>query len=926
MSTPPGEDPTVKALDALDATTPAPARPSVAGGTKIGRYEIVRTLGRGGMGTVYAAYDPQLDRKVALKLLHPGGGSMPEALISEAKALARLDDQHVVQVFDAGEHGNDVFIAMQLVDGEDLSTALAKHPDPAQILRWFVDAGRGLAAAHAAGLVHRDFKPSNVLIDRRGRVAVTDFGLAVSTRDGTTPGGFAGTPIYMAPEQHALEPATEASDQFAFCVALWEALFGQHPYVRRDSARSLAEVGAAISSEPLLPAPRIGQVPRRIVDALQRGLAREPAARWPSMTALLAELAPAERRRTWPIVALGVAAAVAGGVGVWWYARSHEGPSCDVQAAHRASTVWSAQDRARIGLQFAKSGRSYAAAAATRASTELDRFATRWQELASAACDAGPAGSGAADLLVRRRACLDGDLDRMHAVIDVLQSASAEVVDHAADVAATLPDLASCADLAALGAGPGAPPPAIALQVAQLDADLERVGARQVTNATGTLEEARSLLARANQLGWPPAVARAHIAVGLALSLAYQPALDELVQGAELAIANHLDRDAVSAWESALEQAAFAGKEDLLATLAAAAHSTTARLHDPALTLGVDIAHARALIQTQHWTEGLAICRLAIATAEKLGNSLGAERARDCVFEGLLPSGNYDELRKVGDQRIAATIELWGPDAPTLISYLLVIADADAAHGDLAKARAEIDRASAVLAKAYPGAANLRTVEVLRVRGNVELAEGKAAQGLQTLRDALATARTLVPVPVVDIAQLQTSIAFALAQSNQSDAAMRAFEDAIATARAQGTESMSLAMLLLNYGQLTGETDFDAGLRAFAEAKQILDHHHDPRASYATAAMAAVEAAHKRWRDALVHAEDAVEFSKHDPGADPSNTAELKFIVAQGLVETRGDAKRAHAIAREARATYATLGPGAVAQVAAIDRWLRAHP
>ncbi len=922
MGAPSGDDPTVHALDATTPASAPPARASIAGGSKVGRYEIVRTLGRGGMGTVYLAYDPQLDRKVALKLLHPGGASAPDALISEAKALARLDDPHVVQVYDAGEHGDDVFIAMQLVDGEDLATALAtRQPKPAQIVAWFVDAGRGLAAAHAAGLVHRDFKPSNVLIDRRGRVAVTDFGLAVSTRDGTTPGGFAGTPIYMAPEQHALDPATEASDQFAFCVALWEALFHEHPYVRRDSARSLAEVGAAISNEPLHAPPRGGIVSRRIVEALQRGLQREPAARWPGMTELLAELAPAERRRTWPIVALGITAAAAGGIGVWLYARGHANSDCDVQIAERAALVWSAQHQSAIGKQFAKSGRSYAAAAATRAAADLDRFAARWRELATTACGA----SDDADLLVRRRACLDADLDRMHAVIDVLETANTEIVDHVADVTATLPDLASCADLAVIAAGPALPPPAIAAQVARLSADLDRIRARQVANLTDTLEPSRTALARATQLGWGPTIARAHIAVGHALELAFEPPLDELVQGAELAIANHLDRDAIGAWADAIEEAARVGKEDLIATLYAGAKSTVARLHDPALALRVEVSHARALIQIQHWDEALAICRPAVAAAEKLGDSIGAERARDCVFEGLLPSGQYDELRKVGEQRIAATAERWGPDAPTLITYLLVVADADASRGDLGNARAEIDRASAVLAKAYPNGRNLRTVEVMRVRGTIELAEGKSAEGLQTLRDALAIAQTLVPKPVVDIAQIQTPIAFALAQANQLDAAMRAFEDAITTARAQSAESMPLAMLLLNYGQLTGMTDFDAGLRAFAEAKQILDHHHDPRASYATAAMASVEAGHKRWRDALVHAEDAVEFSKHDPSADPSNTADLQVILARALVETHGDAKRARTLALDARATYVKLGPAAADNVVAIDRWLRAH-
>ena len=175
VTLPSGDDPTVGAdVTQPDDVPAAGPRVSLGNGAKVGRYQIVRTLGRGGMGAVYLAHDPQLDRQVAIKLLHAGANS--DSLVHEAKALAKLDDRHVVQVFDAGEHAGEVFVAMQLVDGEDLAAALAKRePRVPQILAWFVDAARGLAAAHAAQLVHRDFKPSNVLIDLKGRVAVTDF-------------------------------------------------------------------------------------------------------------------------------------------------------------------------------------------------------------------------------------------------------------------------------------------------------------------------------------------------------------------------------------------------------------------------------------------------------------------------------------------------------------------------------------------------------------------------------------------------------------------------------------------------------------------------------------------------------------------------------------------------------------------------------
>jgi Protein kinase domain len=317
---------TVDQLDetvSADETAGGATRPDVPMGVRVGRYITTGVLGRGGMGVVYAAHDPMLRRPIALKLLHRADPASAGRLIREAQALARLSNPHVVAVYDTGEYdGDQVFIAMQHVDGQDLATVLAqRRPARPQVLDWFLAAGRGLAAAHAAGLVHRDFKPANVLLDRSGNVAVTDFGLAREVLPNgqarqTNMAALAGTPAYMSPEQHAMQPATQASDQFSFCLALWEALFEQHPYIAgpRDSL-SPVEIGCAIFDSPLIPPPRVGDVPRRVVDALTRGLERTPTARWPSMPALLAVLAPAPRLRRWPIVIAGLVGAGAATTG-----------------------------------------------------------------------------------------------------------------------------------------------------------------------------------------------------------------------------------------------------------------------------------------------------------------------------------------------------------------------------------------------------------------------------------------------------------------------------------------------------------------------------------------------------------------------------------------------------------------------------------
>jgi serine/threonine protein kinase len=239
--------------------------PTLARGTAVGRYLVLDPLGAGGMGVVYAAYDPELDRKIAIKLLAPSvahGSSSSEGqrLQREARALARLSHPNVVAVYDVGIASAQVFVAMELVEGQTLGAWLSAEPRTwQQVVRCFVDAGRGLAAAHAVGLVHRDFKPDNVLVGRDGKVRVSDFGLARATQpmpgegpsqqegtasassvpghegrsgpqDGSLTGARAGTPRYMAPEQWLGAATGPWTDQFSFCVALWEALYGELPF------------------------------------------------------------------------------------------------------------------------------------------------------------------------------------------------------------------------------------------------------------------------------------------------------------------------------------------------------------------------------------------------------------------------------------------------------------------------------------------------------------------------------------------------------------------------------------------------------------------------------------------------------------------------------------------------------------------------
>ncbi|MBA3501458.1 MAG: serine/threonine protein kinase, partial [Deltaproteobacteria bacterium] len=306
-------------MSSLEHTATAPAgattSPALDTGTLLDHYVIERELGSGGMGVVYAAFDTELQRRVALKVLRDGlTDQAQQRLLREARAMARLTHPNVVTVYEVGSANARDFVAMELVDGESLAEWLrAERRREHEILDAFISAGRGLAAAHGAGMVHRDFKPHNVLRSKGGRVVVTDFGLARDAADPltatlpvpptsgppptdsalsdlTVPGSLVGTPAYMAPEQWSGGRLTPATDQFAFCVALWEALSGERPY-RGITLEALREEVTA-GPDKL----DMSKLPRRFRALLRRGLAPAPAARWPSMDALLARLQRRTRR------------------------------------------------------------------------------------------------------------------------------------------------------------------------------------------------------------------------------------------------------------------------------------------------------------------------------------------------------------------------------------------------------------------------------------------------------------------------------------------------------------------------------------------------------------------------------------------------------------------------------------------------------
>ncbi len=928
-------------IGVADATTPGTGftgerRIDLQRGTHLGRYTVESVLGRGGMGVVYLAHDALLDRRVALKLLHSTHAEAAERLGLEAQALAKLDDPHVVAVYDAGEIDGQVFLAMQYIDGEDLSRALARRrPQTSQIMGWFVEAGRGLAAAHAVGLVHRDFKPSNVLIDRNGKVAVTDFGLARTIDPGprgvTRMGSIMGTPAYMSPEQHALQPANEASDQFSFCVALWEALFGgQHPYIVGDrGSMSPFAIGYAIYDGELVPPPRGHRVPRRALDAIVRGLSRDPAKRWPSMTSLIGELAPPAKRRIWPLVmTFGVLTAAGGAAAVFFALRSDQTdvPTCERAAADRVGATWSATQKTAVAAKFAATKRPYAKLASDQLDAAIDRYSTRWQSITSDVCTAERASTGATpELVVRKRACLDSRLDALRVLVTtVTGDVSPELVDNASQLGDGLPDLGDCADAAEMSARPVVPP-AISAEVAKLELTLDAAAISAIAgDFRGGRDAAAAVVKRADELGYGPLQAHAYSVLGRCEAALIEPARKDLVHAAELAMAQHLDREAAHALAVATQAAGTEHSLDALAALTPLAKAAAARTGDRKLVVGAETASARGLVRARKWQDGSVACHAAYADALRLDSHAEIDDARDCMIEALTPLGETKEKTDILDQVIADRTKDLGPDHPTVATYLEVRANDEVKRGELVQAHADAQHALDIDRRVY-GDRHFKVAIALDGLAYVIEAEGKRKDAMAMYEQALAMTDESRPEQLITIANLHTSIAMMENSNDEHAKAIEHFGHAVElVTKTSGPNSLELAFLLLNYGQVRSEDSVDESLRILGQAHDILVSNHDKRVSAVGTGMAIVAYNAKRYADARKFAEETLAQLGDDSMIQQA--ALTKNVLARSLVETHGDKARARNLMLEAKTAFQKLGPSFASSVKSSDEWLKKHP
>ena len=523
------------------ARPPSIEAPGLSPGDQVGRYHVLERIGAGGMGVVYAAFDPDLDRKIALKVLLPDrldgdAGSRGQArLIREAKAMAKLAHPNVVTVHDVGLFEERVFIAMEFVAGRTLTTWLKERPSCDEVLRCFIAAGKGLAAAHAEGLVHRDFKPDNVLLGEDGRPRVLDFGLArsagmastepqeadleeislelrIRSRDDfedriTRTGGLTGTPAYMAPEQYLGKPLDARTDQFAFCVALWEGLHGARPF----QGDSTAALGMAVCSGEITPPPANSPVPARIQRALERGLSQQSQDRFPSMELLLQAIEPEHPRAARPLVWGAGGATLA--VGVYAALTTPTADPCDAGET-RLAPVWSRARAKALRSSFAKVDAAFAGDSANAVVEQLDAYARGWAAAHRDACEATHVRhEQSSHVLDIRMSCLGQRLRALETMSETLLDADEAMVRNAPSAVGRLPALDACSDVDALDTlAPPPEDPAIAATVQDIRERIAGLTAKAdlaPDRAESSAEVAR-LLDAAKATGYGPVSAEVH--------------------------------------------------------------------------------------------------------------------------------------------------------------------------------------------------------------------------------------------------------------------------------------------------------------------------------------------------------------------------------------------------------------------------------
>ena len=901
-----------------------PAAGELPQGLVVGRYVLLGELGSGAMGVVHMAFDPELDRKVALKLVAPhvdsNAGSLGHSrLLREAQALARLSHPNVVSVYDAGTHGGRVWIAMEFVAGQTLGAWARAQPRRwPELLRVLTEVARGVAAAHAAGLVHRDLKPENVMVGDDGRVRVMDFGLAhgrnltaplaasgaaqpeqerrparqeqgrrparpdpqldatmasgvlalhessVLSQRLTVAGAMQGTPAYMAPEQWQGQEAEAATDQFSWAVMAWELLHGERPF----TGATALDLAQAVLKGERTPPRRGHRVPGWLHRAVERGLATEPAARWPTMATLVAHLERGRTRartRRAVLAALGLGVAAAGVAGYRHVEAAQRVAACEA-AGQEIEAVWNDEARAAVRTAFMATELRFAETTAARVGPWLDRQVEAWRDARSLACvRATVTGTWDADTLDRAEWCLDERRMAIESLVAEFRGGDKSVVQWAVQAAAGLRGVEACLDDDLLRRH--APPP-VAEREAVRAVRRELVQAYTLAvagRAKEALAAGTAARERAEGLGWAPLSALARGREAAYLREAGKPAESE-----EQAVAAYFEAADAEAWAEAAGAAI-----DLTFTVGVrraraadgrmwARHAATAlRLAgDPTGLSESDRLSNLALVHgaAGEYAQALALQREVLGMRERvvgpthplvariLGNmasthrSMAAypearalhERALAILEETLGPDhpevaaqfgnmaivysleGQHDEAKRMYELALARMEAALGPEHPNLITLQINLASTEKSRGAYPEARALYERALALAEKVY-GREHPTVALCLNNLANLLRAMGQVRESRPLHERALAIREKVLGPDHPDVAQSLQNLAILDKTAGDYAQARLRHERALAIReKALGANHPDVGQSLINLSALA------LAQKDFAEAKRRL--------------------------------------------------------------------------------------------------------
>lgn len=941
-------DTSLAPIDPFAATVPADARdaplakPHALRDGKLGRFEVIRILGKGAMGLVLLARDPTLGRDVAIKVLKPRSSveRAKSRLVREARAMAKIKHPNVVTVYEVDTSSGDALVVMEYVEGRTLRAYVNDdHPSIDAIVDAYLQAGRGLAEVHREGLVHRDFKPDNVLVGADGRVRVTDFGLVGLTQEyaesaqrdelstNTRSQGIAGTPAYMAPEQHERRDLDARADQFAFAVSLWEALAGKRPF-GGDTYEALRDNVLHGRTNEL---PRT--VPKHLRRALTRALSIDREARYPTMDALLADLAPRPRASQRRLLAIGAASLLAlAALGI--SLRSKREPCRGGE--QKLQGVWDNVVKANVLARFKGTGRPYAEDTFQRVERALDERARAWTAMYTDSCEATHVrGEQSAALLDLRTACLDRRRAELHALTALLAEAQdPEVLDHAVSAARSLYPVDLCANADALRAA--VPPPGDPALRAKIDALRGRIGEGRAQIAAGKLNEAipiaASVAEEAKKIGYTPLEAEAMALLGKAererdlersegalreASLLAAKAKDDRLLAEVLielmyviGVRRERRSEALGTETAALSAVERAGgdpviRADLLATVA--------NIHR------LDADAARALPKIQ---EAITLYERALgpgapelaAALETLGN----------VYNDM---DRHEESRAPMLRALDVRRRAFGGDHPLVAQSLINLATSVYGRGKIDEAIGLNREALGILERAL-GKDHLRVGVVLGNLAVMLADKARYDEALDLNRRSLAIREAKLGGDHPDVALIYNNMAVIHDERGQYEDAARDYERALAAReRHYGPDHAAVASTLASLADSLGRQGrYDEAKAKFDRAIAIYEKRGKGTSEKMASALSWLGDMHLRMNkphDALAPLTRALAIREGNAAErDPFHLAETRFALGRALWATGGDRRRAVALVREARDAFVKAGDDGKKPLVDVNRWL----